>query len=52
MILLAYAITFGNNTVLANTNVKYDNIDNQLKREVDELHIPGMAVAIRSEAEE
>ena len=52
MILLAYAITFGNNTVLANTNVKYDNIDNQLKRELDELHIPGMAVAIRSEAEE
>ena len=46
MILLAYAITFGNNTVLANTNVKYDNIDNQLKRELDELHIPGMAVAI------
>lgn len=32
MILLAYAITFGNNTALANTNVKYDNIDNQLKR--------------------
>ena len=46
MILLAYAITFGNNTALANTNVKYDNIDNQLKRELDELHIPGMAVAI------
>lgn len=46
MILLAYAITFGNNTVLANTNVKYDNIDNQLKRELDELHIPGMAVTI------
>ncbi len=46
MMLLAYAITFGNNTVLANTNVKYDNIDNQLKRELDELHIPGMAVAI------
>ena len=52
MILLAYVITFGNNTALANTNVKYDNIDNQLKRELDELHIPGMAVAIRSEAEE
>ncbi len=46
MMLLAYAITFGNNTVLANTNVKYDNIGNQLKRELDELHIPGMAVAI------
>ena len=52
MILFAYVITFGNNTALANTNVKYDNIDNQLKRELDELHIPGMAVAIRSEAEE
>ena len=39
MILLAYAITFGNNTALANTNVKYDNIDNQLKRELDELHM-------------
>jgi hypothetical protein len=37
MMLLAYAITFGNYTVLANTNVKYDNIDNQLKRELDEL---------------
>lgn len=37
---------------MANTNVKYDSIDNQLKREVDELHIPGITVAIRSEAEE
>ena len=37
---------------MTNTNVKYDSIGNQLKRELDELHIPGMAVAIRSEAEE
>lgn len=46
MMLLAYAIIFGNNTVFANANVKYDNIDNQLKRELEELHIPGMAIAI------
>lgn len=46
MMLLAYAITFGNNTVRANASVKYGNIDNQLKKDLEELHIPGMAVAI------
>lgn len=44
--LLISVITFGNNTVLANEGMKYDNIDNQLKREMEELRIPGMAVAI------
>ena len=36
---MTYVITFGNSTVLTNTNVNYDNIGNQLKRELDELHM-------------
>ena len=36
----------GNNSVLAKETAIYDTIDGQLKREREELHIPGMAVVI------
>ena len=36
----------GNYSVLAKETASYDTIDGQLKREREELHIPGMAVVI------
>lgn len=46
MLLLAYVVTSGNKTVLAKEKGIYDEIDSCFKQELEELHIPGMAVAI------
>lgn len=47
ILLLICAVTIGNNSVLANEKSKdYSDIDSQIKKEIKELHIPGMAIAI------
>ena len=44
--LLSCVILIGHITVLANEHIKYDDINRQLKEEVQKFHIPGMAAAI------